>query len=90
MKRSCIYTIISKLPIAKALRNLRNLAKQKTLNCENLYLRNIAKLVLAKLAKHDLRNLAKHSETPIAKIAKVRFRKYAFAKILQFRNLSQM
>ena len=46
------YTI-SKLSIAKTLRNLRNLAKRKT------YLRNLAKLVFVKACENSyLRNLA--------------------------------
>ena len=79
--------VISKLPIAKTLQNLRNSAKQK------IYLRNLAKLVFTKPCKtlryehkaaklvfekpcenricKTLQNNAKPCETLIAKIAKV-------------------
>ena len=50
---------ISKLPIAKTLRNLRNLAKWKT------YLRNLAKILFAKACENlylwNLANLAKQT-----------------------------
>ena len=46
----------SKLPIAKTLLNLRNLAKRKTYlrNLANLYLRKPVNLVFAKRAKHEV------------------------------------
>ena len=60
--RTVRRNIISKLPITKTLRNLRNLAKRKTYlqnlaeilfakACENLYLRNLANLAIVKRNK---------------------------------------
>ena len=68
---------ISKLPIAKTLLNLRNLAKRKThsRNLVKLVFAKLVKFVFVKLAKHEVRTNhvtnAKQCETPIAKIAKV-------------------